>query len=290
MLPWCGRMLLGALHAAWTLLAPEECTCGATGVLLCADCAHALDPDGARRVEHLCDALQLLPGASPAGFDAAEPRAAVSRKPTLAEPLEERFRSVMPVLSLGEYARDLRALVLGWKNGGRQHLTAPLADALIPLIDDLAGVGVEVLLVPVPSSWSARARRGEDHMRELARAIAGRRPATRVAPVIGTVVTSQEGRGARGRANREVLRRPWHRSLPPEAPAVVIIDDVVTTGSTLCALATAVRDDDGPPLLGAVTVASARWPRPSPLERDLPGAGGGAEMRDLGGAGPSRCE
>lgn len=265
--------LFACLHGAWTLLAPEECTCGAAGALLCPDCAGALDPARALRVEHLCDALQMLPHAG-----ARLPQRAPG--PAL---LEEHYTSVMPVLSLGEYARELRALVLGWKNGGRQHLTARFAEAIAPLLDTLAGEDEEVLLVPAPSSWAARARRGEDHVRELARALAARRPGTRVAPVIGAVVASQEGRGARGRANREVLRRPWHRRLPPDAPAVIILDDVVTTGATLRALAAAVRREHGPPLLGAVTIASARWPRPSPLAQPrqgrAPGTSAGSRRR-----------
>ena len=256
-----------ALAEAWALVAPAECTCGADGALLCPGCNALLDPVRAQRVEHLCDALQLVPG----GDGCATEGRGLGREHPRGIP-ELSFHTPLPVLALGPYSDDLRSLVLGWKNGGRHHLAVPLAAALAPLLDHLVPPGCDVMLVPAPSSWAARARRGEDHVREVALQVAHTRPGTTVAPRIGSISRSQEGRGARARSERTLVHRPWHRTLSAAAPPIVLIDDVVTTGSTLRALARAVADSGGPPVRGAVVVASARWSEETDDERGGPAA------------------
>jgi len=96
-------------------------------------------------------------------------------------------------------------------------------------------------------------------------------------------VQDQAGLGAAARsANLDgALRvRRRHRALPAGAVAV-LVDDVVTTGSTLTEAARAL-EAAGVVLLGAATVAAAADPRARPGTRTGTGPTGGA-VRDLSG-------
>jgi predicted amidophosphoribosyltransferase len=142
------------------------------------------------------------------------------------------------------------------------HLCARLAAALAPAVDRLAqeaGAG-EPALVPVPSRRGARLRRGEDHTGELVRSLArggtGRALLLRASPT-----TAQEGQGARARRLRRIRLGPGALARARELGApVVIVDDVVTTGSTLRGMHEALTEA-GIEVIGAVVIASARIPR-----------------------------
>lgn len=250
-LAFCGR----CLAEAFDLVLPRTCPCGeADGTVLCAACAETLAVEPLR-VEAACPALQLV----------SEADAAVGTGSLVFEP-------VLPVLALGEHAGRLRRVLLAWKNGGMLCLSAPLAAALAPgvprLVDQARGSGAtvaptDVHLVPVPSSLAHRARRGEHHTGELARGIA-RRTGARTADVLRLRGSgSQLGRGRRerreGRWNRVQLRRA-HSAVR----RAVLVDDVVTTGSTLRSAHDAL-EAAGIEVLGALVVASARMPRAAPI-------------------------
>lgn len=233
-----------------SLVAPRHCPCGQEGSWLCPRCAGLLAAP-AIRVESCCDALQHLTAARvhEEQDDGVLLPAGVDHTPTL------------PVLALGEYAGPLQRLVLAWKNGGMLHLGAPLARALAPAVARLADDADVTCpaLVPVPSQLGARLRRGEDHtaelVRELARTRAGRPLLLRATPT-----TAQEGQGSRQRRTREIrLAGRAVRRAGREQIAVVIVDDVVTTGSTLRGMHEALTGA-GMIVLGAAVVASARLP------------------------------
>lgn len=232
-----------------SLVAPRECPCGREGTRLCPACA-ALLARPAVRVESCCDALQEL-------------AAARVREEGPALPAGVDHAPLLPVLALGQYAGDLQRLILAWKNGGMLHLGERIGPALAePVTTVGAGAGARrPLLVPVPSRLGARLRRGEDHVAELVRVIAatgaGRPLLLRAAPT-----TAQEGRGARQRRRRRIhLAAPGPAAGVPTRP-VVIVDDVVTTGSTLRGMHEALVGA-GMEVAGAVVVASARLPAPS---------------------------
>lgn len=232
------------------LVAPRQCPCGQEDAWLCPRCSALLQAVPCR-VDACCDALQ--------GLTAARVRAETHDGIIL--PAGVDHTPLLPVLALGEYGGDLQRLVLAWKNGGMLHLVSRIAPALAPAVAQLAeGAGVEQpALVPVPSRRSARLRRGEDHtaelVRELERVGAGRAVLLRAHPT-----TSQEGQGARQRRTRTIqldgrrARRTADRCAP-----VVIIDDVVTTGSTLRGMHDALTGA-GHRVLGAVVIAAARLP------------------------------
>ncbi len=236
-----------------SLVAPRECPCGADGAWLCPQCRRLLRATPVR-VDGACTALQMLWAARllpehglPAGAD---------------------YRSLLPVLALGPYQGPLKNLVLAWKNGGAAHLTRPLGEGIAPAVSALGPRGVQ--LAAVPSRLAARLRRGEDHTLELARVLAAQGVGT-VMPARAVVATGQEGRDARDRRERRIHLRPrpgiararaqdteWERS-----SGVVIVDDVVTTGSTLRAMHEALTSA-GHQVLGAVVIAAARIPSPGP--------------------------
>lgn len=232
------------------LVAVRECPCGAEDTWLCPSC-RALLAQSPRRVESGCDALQLLSAARVR--DQPVPRGVL--------PAGVDHAPLLPVLALGEYGGDLQALVLAWKNGGLLHLTAPIAAGLAPAVTQLAAAAGEErpALVPVPSRPAARLRRGEDHTGELARQLQ-RHGAGRALLLPSRPSSTQHGQGSRGRRSRRILLTPGaRRRLEREQPRVVLLDDVVTTGSTLRAMYDAVTEA-GAEVIGAVVVAASRLP------------------------------
>lgn len=158
------------------------------------------------------------------------------------------------MFALGAYRGALRAALLAYKEHGRRDLADPLGAALAAgLLALPPGVGGAALpasaglcLVPAPSRWSAAARRGGQHMALLAgraaAALAGAGVATAVAPALRMAAGVADSVGL-DRAARQanltggvLLRRA---GLPACGTPVILVDDVVTTGSTVAACATA---------------------------------------------------
>lgn len=248
-------MLREVIAQTCALVAPRQCPCGEEGTWLCRRCA-ALLSAVPRRVESSCDALQVLTGA----------RIREEHHGGITLPAGVDHAPLLPVLALGEYGGNLQRLVLAWKNGGMAHLASRIAPALAPAVaqlTELAGVSSVTApgLVPVPSRRSARLRRGEDHVAELVRAIertgAGHALLLRARPT-----TAQDGQGARQRRTRRIrLEGRRSRAAGRRAEPVIIVDDVVTTGSTLRGMHEALTAA-GMEVLGAVVVAAARMPSP----------------------------
>lgn len=155
------------------------------------------------------------------------------------------------VYALGDYRGPLRTALIAYKEHGRRDLAVPLGGALaagllaLPPRPGPAGPA-GICLVPVPSRWSAAVRRGGQHVALLAgraaAGLAGTGRATAVAPALRMAPGVRDsvglGRAAR-RSNLDgrVLVRP--AGLPIPGTPVVVVDDVVTTGSTVAACTTA---------------------------------------------------
>jgi predicted amidophosphoribosyltransferase len=205
------------LHALLDLVTPTSCAgCAAAGVPWCPSCQDELD--AVRRVH----------------------RPAMATGP--------------PVYALGEYSGAARRAVLAYKDGGRRDLVGPLAAALVSVLPWLPGAlpdqGGTWWLVPVPSRRPAARRRGGAHMLRLVRQCAallaadGQPAAVAPALCMARGVGDSVGLDAAGRAanlNGRVRIRP--AGLPLVGTRVVLLDDVVTTGTTAAtctaALATA---------------------------------------------------
>jgi predicted amidophosphoribosyltransferase len=198
------------------LVLPVTCAgCGAPRQRMCSDCSMGF-------------VYRLVPGRAVGGF---------------------------PVFAAGEYAGPLRSALLGYKERGRRDITDFLAGLLLTAVravDD-----GPVLVVPVPSRRSQARRRGGDHLQRLGGALAAIDADIMVAPVLGFVrsVRDSASLGVRERADNMHGAMRAVRAPSGLLPAVVIIDDIVTTGVTLDEAADALGSA-GWPVAGAAVIAS----------------------------------
>lgn len=166
--------------------------------------------------------------------------------------------------AVADYAGPARAAVLAHKEEGRRALVVPLGASLATAV--AAAIGAReatVLLVPAPSRPAAVRARGDDPTRRLAR-----RAATVLRRTGAPVRVLPALRGARGLADQAGLDAAARAANLTGAlrvvaggeqlvagRAVVVVDDVVTTGATLAECARCLRAA-GAVVLGAATVAA----------------------------------
>ena len=194
--------------------------------------------------------------------------------PLICRPCAEAFRALPPAVvpvrpgvpftvARGDYAAELRQVILACKE--RQGLT------LVPILGELAlgsaaGVLVDrwrrgpVRIVPIPSARSTVAERGFDLTSMMAAAVARglRRRGVQALATAGL----RQSRAAQDQAGLGVAERRTNRyssltaaSGPPSA--VLLVDDLVTTGATLTEAARAL-EAAGHTVLGAAVVAATR--------------------------------
>ena len=170
----------------------------------------------------------------------------------------------------GAYDGLLKALVNAHKEHGVLALAAPLGRVLGDVVRDLlvalgAGGGAgTVLLVPVPSRGAVVRRRGHDPLLRVTRAAAVRLRRTGVDARVRRLLVPA-GR-VRDQATLDAAQRAANldgsmRSRPPRAVdrggLVVVVDDVLTTGSTVREAQRAL-EEAGLVVSGVATVAATR--------------------------------
>lgn len=215
----------------------------------------------------------LLPGSC---VGCAAPGASLCRRcaPAVARPRRHAPRppppDLPPVWAAGDYAGGLRAAVLAYKERGRRDLVRPLGIGLGRAARRAAGGSNAVWLVPVPARRPVARARGGDHVRRLARVAAGHLGqlgvAARVCAPLRVVGRPRDsaGLGAAERvANLSGAFTVHGRWPPPGRAAVLLLDDVVTTGATL-AEAARTLDRAGLPVTGAAVVAATARLHPYP--------------------------
>ncbi|MFJ6614229.1 ComF family protein [Streptomyces sp. NPDC091289] len=221
-----------AWHELSGLLLPVSCAgCGRPRTELCPACGAALHGAQARRVR---------PSPRPPGLPA--------------------------VYAAAPYENAVRAVLLAHKERGALGLAGALGRALAGCVR--AGTGQSggagpLLLVPVPSARSSTAARGHDPVRRIA-ATAARdlrrrgRPA-QVLPLLRQrrAVADQSGLGARQRranlagaleltaGGERLVRHGLLGHGPLRHGRVILVDDLLTTGSTLAEAARAVGEACG---------------------------------------------
>lgn len=144
-----------------------------------------------------------------------------------------------PVYALAPYAGAARELVLAFKERGRRELAAVFGALIAAALPRLPGVGPDPWLVPAPSRASAARARGGSHVLRMARA-SGFSVASALAFTKG-VRDSVNLDAASRRVNLAGRVRLVPGGLPPPGTKVVLLDDVVTTGSTANACVSVLR-------------------------------------------------
>jgi predicted amidophosphoribosyltransferase len=172
-------------------------------------------------------------------------------------------------VALGPYAGELREALLSYKERGRHGLARPLGLLLAEVVAESAGDPRPVLLIPVPATARAvRARHG-DHLRRLARhaAVRLRRagwPVAVAGPIRALPRPDSADLDSAGRAAAAAsafrLRSGRMPALRRAAAgrAVVVLDDIVTTGVTLAAVSRLLTGAGVPVHAAAVLAATAR--------------------------------
>ncbi|MBF4578799.1 phosphoribosyltransferase family protein [Frigoribacterium sp. VKM Ac-2530] len=165
----------------------------------------------------------------------------------------EAVHAGLRVVTALRYEFEVREAVLAYKQQGRVRLAADLGPALRAAVDVALPPGSPpTALVAVPPSPSGRRRRGWDPVTTLARA-AG------VSASPGVLVVRPGRSSSQKRLDREQRARARQGSLRCRVDLtgrrVVVLDDVLTTGSTVQEARRAL-EDAGAEVVAAVCLAS----------------------------------
>jgi ComF family protein len=210
------------------------------------------------------DALAVLLPVSCAGCGADDRGlCSVCRSQLVPTPVEQQLDGGLCVVSALHYDGTARRSILALKEQGRTDLARPLgrvlAVAIAAALDSSALAAAEFAIVP--ASGRSYRRRGYDPVRLLARRAGV--PIARVGLRAGRGIATQKSLDREGRRANLVGSMRATRRL--SGRRFLLLDDVVTTGSTLVEAARALRSA-GAEVVGCVTLAYTprRWLGVSP--------------------------
>lgn len=151
-------------------------------------------------------------------------------------PVSRRGLTV-PCVAANHYRPFLMRLIPAYKDDGALHLDSYLGFRLGMAVVAL-GARPDAVLVPAPSLPAATRRRGYDHARRIA-GVAAKLTGMGVAGLLrrrGSGANQRElsARGRRANLGASITARPTSRP-------VVVVDDVLTTGSTMLECVAALR-------------------------------------------------
>ncbi|EFV13045.2 ComF family protein [Segniliparus rugosus] len=201
-------------------------------------------------------------------------------EPSLVRP---EFDPGVPVYSCGRYGGPRRCAVLAAKAHGRRDMAIPLGEQLARALVELRRRGVlppdrGLRLVPAPSRSRSSRTRGGDPVLRIASAASASVPGADVEDLLRYRIGVRDsvGLGAAERfANVRGNARLRTRPQPASGRLTVLVDDVLTSGSTACeavrALALAHVE-----VAAVVVLASS-----SPVARAGPPRSGGTRCRGV---------
>lgn len=172
-----------------------------------------------------------------------------------------------PTWTAGDYAGTLRSAVLGYKERGRRDLYRPLGTLLAVAAAAAAGTGDGRLwLVPVPSTAAAARRRGGDHVRRMASVAASVLRAggcdAEMLPALQLTRRPADSagldRGQRRTNLADVFAASGVDTGSGDEVRTVLVDDIVTTGTTLAEAARALRRAGSCRVVGAAVAGTPR--------------------------------
>ena len=183
---------------------------------------------------------------------------------------EPRPAGLPPPTASAPYGDELRKLIVAHKEEARYALARPLGAVLAAAVRAALGDRRAVWLCPVPSARSTVRQRGHDPLGRITRAAARvlRRQGIDARPVAALRVVrrpdDQAGLSAERRtanlAGAFAARSRWAERLTDQP--VLVVDDVITTGSTLAEAGRAL-ESGGIPVLGCAVLAATRRQKPS---------------------------
>jgi len=183
---------------------------------------------------------------------------------------DPRPHGLPPPTAAAPYADQVRKLIIAHKEEARYALARPLGQVLATAVLAALGNHRGVWICPVPSAPSAVRQRGHDPLARITKAAVRvlRRSGVdaRPAPALSVVrrPDDQAGLSAERRtanlAGAFGLRSRWAETLTDQP--VLLVDDVITTGSTLSEACRAL-ETGGIPVLGCAVLAATRRHRPS---------------------------
>ena len=262
-------MLRGLLDGVLAAVFPTDCAlCGRELISgahsrVCPRCWGNLVPwEGARCCR--CG----LPFVSAHALDSTDPQCGACRDE---EPAFDKARS------FGLYTGDLRRVILHLKFGHREDLGKHLGALLAPCwtaIEELQ-TGGRILIVPVPLHASRRRERGFNQAELLATGLLralrrnGRHDLRLAKDCLVRTRSTPPQTGLSVSARHENPQGAFHAGAPDKLKecTAVLIDDVMTTGSTLSACARALKRD------GAVQVMGITLARATPQFPDFASSG-----------------
>jgi predicted amidophosphoribosyltransferase len=179
-------------------------------------------------------------------------------EPHLATP---RLDPGVPVFSLGRYAGSRRQAIVALKENGRTDLIAPLAHALATGIHHLQSWGMldlPLTIVPAPTRRQAARRRGGDPVTRMATAAVAAHPGITVVSALRmkALVRDSVGLSTTARERNIAGRVLLTKNNISTATEVLVVDDIVTTGST-ARESVRVLQTAGVRVTGVLTLAAA---------------------------------
>ena len=187
-----------------------------------------------------------------------------TRTPFRAWP-DPRPPGLAPPTAAAPYADELRRLILAHKEHARYTLAKPLGQVLASAVRAALGDRRGVWLCPVPSPRATVRQRGHDPLRRIAKAAVRSLRRQGIDATLADALhvvrrpDDQAGLSAERRtANLDgafAARSRWAETLTKQP--IVVVDDVITTGSTLAEACRAL-ESRGIPVLGCAVLAATR--------------------------------